>query len=227
VSRLPSYIYNILDEGNATINIGPNIIDKWPDALNVSKPGMEQITLAQEHARTYNRDIYFWERVATDAGSKELGPPMDPSKFRQEIYYQLGHALDDCLAITTNPEYRKKWEKDRDDIPPDQVQRLKYYLNPVNYAGAGEVCACYLSDIMGSTADTEVDKYFPRCKIWIKEKLESEEAKRSSLAKKNTGKEASEKKTAVMSYLGNTRGGAKKGQEEPKKKEQHVIRFMR
>jgi hypothetical protein len=42
----------MLDKNGVNIYIGPNLSDKWPDALTGSKPGAEHMTMSQECART-------------------------------------------------------------------------------------------------------------------------------------------------------------------------------
>ena len=166
ISRLPRHIYKILNDNNAKVFIGPNIIDKWPDALNTSKPGMEHLTLARERARCYGRDIYIWERP-TLIGSKKLGPRESTQKIQREILYQFGHAVDDCLGpMWEDKNFRKEYDLDKKDIDSKSKKILKYYLQP-NYKGCGEVIASVICEYLGGRANQRVNRYFPRSKHWV------------------------------------------------------------
>ncbi|MGD9684440.1 MAG: tol-pal system YbgF family protein [Candidatus Obscuribacterales bacterium] len=185
VSRLPAWVYAVADELNATINIGPNFTDSWPDSESARTPGMDYLRLSETESRIYNNDVYIFERK-TIRGSKELGPPISPGRLRSELFYQIGHIIDAGLGpIMSDKEFRAEYDKDRAAIPSGMEDDLEYYLQP-DYVGSGEVIAAAISNILGGPKYGKVEKYFPKSCLWIKKRLEIEENSRTGLGRKKS-----------------------------------------
>lgn len=204
VARLPRHIYKVLDEGNVTINIGPNISDKWPDKQNQSRPGMEEITLSQEIGRTYGRDIFLWER-STEVGSTKLSEPFSPAEIESELLIQCGHALNDCLAISADEDFKSEYTKEKSAMP-DMAQRRAKLLTD-DKVGASEVCALAISASLGREANRTVDKFFPKTRDLVLQKLERLGRASTVASARNT--RAASSTPAVTSYSAGTRSDGK------------------
>jgi len=194
VSQLPKYLYDLLDKNNVNIYIGPNFSDKWPDTLTGSKPGMEELTMSQECARTYDTEIYLFERP-TKVGSRELGPPISQVNQKKEITYQLCHAIDYCLNIANDPRLRAEYDTDKRYLSEEIKPQLKYYLQP-NYNGVGEVVGSALLNILGGYDKDNVKNSFPRTWKWVAKRMDEERTKRPDLRPANPEKTLTLAKTA-------------------------------
>lgn len=191
VSHLPKYVYDMLDKNGVNIYIGPNMSDKWPDALTGSKPGAEHMTMSQECARTYDTEIYFFERP-TKIGSKDLGQPMGQDWLRREAYYQISHAVDFCLKIAEDKRLRAEYNYDKGLLREEQKHMLTYYLQP-DYKGVGEVVACALLQYFAGEEIENVAEHFPRTWKWVQRRIEEERVKRPDLKPANP--------SATLSYV--------------------------
>lgn len=177
VSQFPKYAYDILDKNGVNIYIAPNMSDKWPDALTGSKPGAEHLTMSQERARTYDTEIYFFERP-TKIGSQDLDAPFTQEEFKREAFYQLSHALDFCLKITEDKRLRSEYDSDKRVITEEIKKSLVYYLQP-DYKGLGEVVACALEKYYSGVFENKpVAEHFPRSFKWVQRRMEEERNKR-------------------------------------------------
>lgn len=183
ISRLPSNVYSILEESGATVTIAPNITDKWPEKRNQTKPGMEHMTLDQDHALTEGRDIYIWERSISEVGGKDLDEPIDANSLHDELVSQFGQAINNYIGISNEKDFVSNYDGDAGKLLADDKRRLKYYLQP-DGEGAKVVCSAAIAETLGADPDSAVDKFFPKTKTWVKERLDNEYRKRSALAMK-------------------------------------------
>lgn len=166
VSRLPGKIYKILNDGGATINLAPNIIDKWPGSGDGSKPNVSNTTMGEEGGRTYDHDVHVYEREAV-RNSNELKEVRDQSEIYNCVLHELGHAIDDCLGIYSKTKpFVDAHKQDCESMPTKAVS--SYYTNDVSEAVA-EVTAYLLggNDSNANAAGT----HFTRLKPLIKTKL--------------------------------------------------------
>lgn len=170
VNSLPPLVYNALDRGNATVNISPNMVDKWPNSLkNMDSAGLK---LAQDAARCYAQNVYIYERPLI-AGTNRLGQPFDEIGIRNVLYHELGHATDWSMGKFSNtPEVLKIHQYDISRMSPGVKSRLWYYTKD-GYAGAKEAVAESFAGLMGAHGkDTAlVVQHFPRLRSWLKDKL--------------------------------------------------------
>lgn len=166
IARLPTKIYNILDKGGATINLSPNIIDKWPGSGDGIKPTDLGSTMGEEPGRTYGHDVHVYEREAI-RNSNELKEIRDQNEIYNILLHEIGHAIDDC---TNSPSKTKAFidahKLDCDDMPAKAIS--SYYTNDPSEAYA-EVVAFLLGG--DDRTAHKAGEYFPRCKAIIKSKL--------------------------------------------------------
>lgn len=169
IGRLPTNIYKILDEGGATVNVGPNIIDKWPGSGDGEKPGASDTVMGEEPGRTYGRDVHIYESEMI-RGTTELKAPRSSQEIRNVLLHELGHAVDDCLGVfSKSPEVIAAFNQDVADMPDSVRGRLSYYSH-----ACMEACAETFAGLVGSqasSADLSL-QYFPRVKSFLKRKLQ-------------------------------------------------------
>jgi len=203
IARLPRWVYLIADQVNATINIGPNFTDRWPETLHGSTPGMEHERMADALARTYGNDIYLFERQTID-GTSRLGPIADYDSLGREVIYQVSHIIDSGLGIMEDKRFRAEYDLDKEAISPEKEGELRYYLQ-ADYAGSGEVIASVIANVLGNPSNSKVEENFPRAAAWVRKRVATASATTTSIAKRNPSK--AEVKTFT------------KAQAEPEKKE--------
>lgn len=172
VSQLPSYVHSVLEKGGATINIAPNMTDRFPETLrgNMSR---ETFELAQGGGRCYGRDVYLYERSLLE-GSKELGVRRPLGDMRNQVLHEIGHAVDDCLGNYSKTQVVLDLHSlDVSDIEPGLRGRLSYFTTS-GPKGSMEACAELFSGFAGATGkDTDsVTKSFPRLSLWLRKKLD-------------------------------------------------------
>lgn len=170
VRRLPKHLYDLLDQNEIRIFIAPNMSDKWPDAFTGATPGMEQFKMSQVPSRTYDKDIYIFERP-TKNGITELDAPFKTPDIEREALYALGHTIDFCLNLTNNNALKKEYDLDVLKIQNCNREQLRYLLQP-DYKGLGEVVASALLEINGDSKYHEFDKIFPLTYKWLKNRMD-------------------------------------------------------
>lgn len=172
LSYLPAYVHAVLEKGGATVNIAPNMTDKFPETLTGNMTS-ETFDLAQAGGRCYGRDVYLYERPLME-NKKELGPLRPLGDMRNQVLHEIGHAVDDCFG-----EYSKTQavldlhSLDVSDIEPNLRKKLSYFTT-IGTKGSSEACAELFSGLIGATGkDTEaVMTNFPRLKLWLRKKLD-------------------------------------------------------
>lgn len=186
IARLPRWVYLIADQVNATINIGPNFTDRWPETLQGSTPGMEHERMADALARTYGNDIYLFERPTID-GTTRLGPIVDYDALAREVIYQVSHIIDSGLGIMEDKRFRAEYDLDKKAIPPEKEGELRYYLQ-ADYVGSGEVIASVIANVLGNPGNSKVEENFPRAAAWVRKRVATASAAATSIAKRNPSK---------------------------------------
>jgi len=191
IAALPEQIYKILDQGQVKIFVTPNLIDKFPDAVNATHPVLGTY-LSAEYGRTYERDAYVCESLAAVPGGTDLAPPMVPELIKANAYTMLAHALDYCLESPAKDEQFLRLH--REDIADRESNShasssssssssssfssstseplRAYFLK--DQSGANETFAALASSIMGneSPLSRQVDRAFPRSRAWIQARLQ-------------------------------------------------------
>jgi clan AA aspartic protease (TIGR02281 family) len=154
------------------IHIGPNITDKWPDKRNVSKPGLESTTLDRFPGLTDGLDIYIWER-AVEVGGGELGGPLPSQYVKNQLMFEIGHALDNCLNLSSDKQFQEQYNLDKDKISAEDKRRLKFFLQP-DGVGEKEVLAAAIVSTLRSEPVSVIDEHFKLARDWVKTRLERE-----------------------------------------------------
>lgn len=171
LAGLPPHIYKVLDENHAMVFVAPNIIDKWPEALNGPKKGEPGLTLDREISHTYGRDIYVYERAVVH--DYELGPARSNQEIVHAVLTQIGHAFNDCLGVYSNkPDLQALYKMDVSEMSDADRSDLHYFLQPGNQ-GPAETCAHLTAVYLGSK-DGLVNKLpaaFPRTARYVKAQL--------------------------------------------------------
>lgn len=172
IQKLPPLIYKTIDESNATITIGPNIVDKWPDSGDELAPG-KTTKLSEDHARTYGMDIYMWERPLEDGpgGKKVLGPAFSMDESRFSFYTQIGHVVCEITGANEDPLLIDAYNKDCESIPEFMRKNdwVVFYTSQKKM-GPGEVAAAVIENIL-QRRSTPIQEYFPRSSAWVKKKF--------------------------------------------------------
>ncbi len=166
VRGLPPHIYQILDKNGATINLAPNIEDRWPGSGEGLKPGKLDVTMGEEPSRTYDHNTFIYERQKLRGVSK-LGSAYSTQDIKDHLLYEVGHALDDIVHLHKDRAFLAACKLDFDALPIAQRVHLSYYTNP------GEASAAMVSGLLGSTREdiSQCMKYLPHCRNWMKAKL--------------------------------------------------------
>lgn len=171
LAGMPKPVYKILDQGGTNIFITPNLIDKFPKAVGCINEHLGKY-FAQEHGRTYSRDVYLCERVAAGNGSgTELGPIVSDENLKVFFYTFVAHALNDCLEVPSNdPQFLAMYKQDYANLDTSDPN-LHAFIAPVE--GVHDTFAALCASIMGSTdgVNEYCSKQFPRCRAWIAQRI--------------------------------------------------------
>lgn len=173
VRVLPGNIYKIMDQAHVVINVTPNLIDKFPEAVRQKHPTLGHY-FSEEYGRTYGKDIYICERVSTEPGGTVLQSPLSDETIKSTAYTQFSHALDCCLEFPSRDKlfltlYRQDLEQ-ADRSNPD----LKLYITNDDLV-TNEVFGGLAAGVMGNNTHITrmLETNFPRCKAWIKSRIDA------------------------------------------------------
>lgn len=168
MTSLPANIYTVLSQAGATVNLAPNITDRWPEMLDTRMSG-ESAHLADAAARTYGRDIYIYERPIVPGSKRLSDEPFSMDGVTNVFYHELGHALDDCSGLYSGTdEVLKIHRSDVAKMTVETRKALEYYARDGS-KGASEACAEVFAGLMGARGkDTEdVANNFPALRQWM------------------------------------------------------------
>lgn len=172
LQSLPPAIRKSIDESTCTITIGPNIVDRWPDAGDEIAPG-KTTKLSQDIARTYGMDVYIWERplVSGPGNIKTLGPIFPDSLVKLWIYTQVGHVVCEIEGVNEDPLLIDAYRQDCEGIPEFQKDNpsVRFYTRQKRM-GPGEVAAAVIENLLQNRKG-HVQDLFPRCFDWTKHKF--------------------------------------------------------
>ncbi|MGE3554081.1 MAG: tetratricopeptide repeat protein [Candidatus Obscuribacterales bacterium] len=168
MSSLPANIYTVLSQGGATVNLAPNITDRWPEMLD-TQMSAESAHLADAAARTYDHDIYIYERPIVPGSKRLSDEPFTMEGVTNVFYHELGHALDDCSGLYSgSDEVLRIHRSDVAKMTVETRKALEYYTQD-GPKGASEACAEVFAGLMGARGkDTEdVANNFPALRQWM------------------------------------------------------------
>ncbi|MCA9804890.1 MAG: tetratricopeptide repeat protein [Cyanobacteria bacterium HKST-UBA02] len=168
MSSLPANIYTVLSQGGATVNLAPNITDRWPEMLD-TQMSAQSAHLADAAARTYDHDIYIYERPIVPGSKRLSDEPFTMEGVTNVFYHELGHALDDCSGLYSGTdEVLRIHRSDVAKMTVDTRKALEYYTQD-GAKGASEACAEVFAGLMGAQGkDTEnVANNFPALRQWM------------------------------------------------------------
>ncbi len=163
-------MYQLLSNGGATINLGPNIDDKWPGSGEQMKPNVADTTLGEEPGRTYGHDVHVYERKKA-RGDNALLDARSQSEISRITYHELGHAIDDIAgpspgtALSGTPAFRSLLQLDLSNVSDADRSHYNYYTEP------GEACAESVAALMGSPSPCPIVAEYPKLRQFLKEKL--------------------------------------------------------
>lgn len=206
ISKMHNSTYSLLDNAGITIYVAPNFSDKWPSLAGQSKPGLEHYTYAKFPGHTEGLDVYIFERMAEDATGKELDEPFSAAQLEDELYAQMGHALNNALNMSKDPAFIAQYELDKAAIPALDKKRQTLFLQP-DGKGEEEVCATAIGVTLGAGPYGNLDRYFKKSKDWVSTRMDQEYRARASasvrgarsvLAAKGTAGSAAPKPTALI-----------------------------
>lgn len=166
LAGLPKTMYKILDRGNVTIYLTPNLIDKFPETVGVKNDHLG-VYFIQEHGRTYDYDMYLCERTGYGKGT-DLGPISSDETIKEFFYTLLSHLLNGCLEMPSkDPQFLALYKLDYANLNPLDFMSIHAYVAPVE--GVNDTFAALGANIMGSKGEPseQCSRCFPRCRAWI------------------------------------------------------------
>lgn len=170
VANLPPDIYKVIDKGNCSITLAPNIVDKWPDSGNESAPGKEEVKLSQDLGRTYGTDIYMWERPLLLGGKNELGSQFPLFLSKIFFYGQIAHAVCECSHVNEDKEFMAEFKKDVEAMSPEDKEEENFYISQEK-VGPSEVAAEAVANYLSRNMNERVFEHFPKCYKWVKQRF--------------------------------------------------------
>lgn len=130
IASLPPQINKYLCDGKATLTIAPNISDRWPGSGDGLKPTDSTMTMGEEGARTYDRNIFIYERKK-QRGVDVLLARYSDDEIIHAVYHEIGHAVDVIGGeYSSKPEFRKLLAEDLSTFTASQKQLWSYFLDP-------------------------------------------------------------------------------------------------
>ncbi len=165
VSKLPRHMYQYLSDGGATINLAPNIEDKWPGSGDGIKPTDTSSTMGEEPGRTYGHDVHIYEREKV-RGQNVLKEAREQKEIARICYHELGHAVDAVSGeISKTPQFAAVLNDDLSRMTDEVKSAGAYYTAP------GEAFAETTGVLMGSPDGNAIVEHMPKTKQFIKDKF--------------------------------------------------------
>jgi len=180
VNGLPKHIYDLLDKGGATINLAPNIIDKWPGSGDGHRPGPLDIVMGEEIGHCYDRDVYLYEAPIV-RGTTKLRRYTSDAALKENLYLGIGHAIDDCYGIfSIKPPVPGLYYADIDAMPENVRQDLIEF-SIMDQGGCSMTCSELIGLMLGSNYTTQNNPldHFPRTTKYLRDKLKLHGYKRA------------------------------------------------
>ncbi len=174
VANLPAHLRQKLDTSGATINVAPNMIDRWPDSINEDlekAEGEEAPTLAELPGRIYGKDMYLYES-AKERGSTNLKNPRAANEIKHTVYNECFQVLDEEMNVCKDPAVLAQYNAEKAVVADSYRARLATFLKDDEW-GAKETCSELAAEMFGQGDEFSVDlnRCFPRTKKILQQKL--------------------------------------------------------
>lgn len=170
VSRIRPDFYQMLDKSGCTVTIAQNIVYKWVNAYNVSKPGFEYIKLSQDFAFSQGLDVYVWERPIYIG--RVLGEPFPIDLCEFYLKVQLYRVACHTMNLEDDKDYLLEYKKDLDKLTKEQQNTaLARFFIDQKADGPSQMLGCAVEHFVEKDLDLEVEKMFPNSFAWIKKRL--------------------------------------------------------
>ncbi len=174
VANLPAPLRKRLDDSGATINIAPNMIDRWPDSLNeeLDKAEDEEApTLAEVPGRIYGRDMYLYESPK-ERGSTNLKNARSAAEIKHTVYNECFQVLDELMTICKDPSVQAPYNAEKAAVPESYRAKLATFLKDDEW-GAKETCSELGAEILGQGDEFSADlnRCFPKTKKAVQKLL--------------------------------------------------------
>lgn len=175
VANLPPALRKRLDESDATINIAPNMIDRWPDAINdelEKSEGEEAPTLAEVPGRIYGHDMYVYERPK-ERGSTNLKSVRSAAEIKHTVYNECFQVLDEFMTVCKDQAVQAAYEADKAAVPESYRAKLGTFLKDDEW-GAKETCSVLAAEMFGQGDENfsaDLNRCFPKTKKALQKKL--------------------------------------------------------
>lgn len=174
VASLPAPLRKRLDESGATINIAPNMIDRWPESDNeelAKAEAEDEPTLAEVPGRIYGRDMYLYER-AKERGSTGLKNARSAAEIKHTVYNECFQVLDELMTICKDPTVQAPYNEEKAGVPESYRGKLATFLKDDEW-GAKETCSELGAEILGQGDEFSADlnRCFPKTKKAVQKKL--------------------------------------------------------
>lgn len=172
VNSLTPVMRKKLDDSGACFNISPNIIDRWPKTLDDLDESKDDKTMAENLGRIYGQEMCIYERPKL-RGSTQLGEATSPALIKHGAINMCFQVLDDMWVISKDPNLRKAWQRDKENIPDDDAGRLWTYCKEDDW-GPRECCSDLTGALLGGGNEFAGDlkRYFPNVTKFLKAKLQ-------------------------------------------------------
>lgn len=171
LNKVPAHLRQKLIEANVKFNICPNMIDKWPDSLNDLDEEKEELNLAELPGRLYGSDLYIYER-AKSRGSTALKAARSPSEMQHTAMNECFQLLDDQMKMSKDPKLLVIYKAEVAGIPETYHGAMANFMKDDDW-GPRETCAELTAGMLGAAGDkdSELNRFFPRTKKWLKAKM--------------------------------------------------------
>ena len=165
ILKYPRHIYKYLEDGGATINLAPNIEDRWPGSGDGKKETVKDGTMGEEPGRTYGRDCYVYEREKV-RGKNVLKAARSTESIIYCLDHEIGHAIDDISgALSKTPEFMVAMKQDLSRMPQDVKDRGDYFVVPA------EAFAESTGVLLSGDTNNEVVQYLPMVRSYLRKKF--------------------------------------------------------
>ena len=145
MQNLPPSIYKALNDGNASVHLVPNLVDKWPEARLT--PRDDGSNISTDIGRTYGREMYICQQTV-DPNTNAVRETLTPDVIQATFYNEVGHALDDIMKISTTENVKRAYEADVQNLNDDVRSRFWLFLQE-GQPGQSETCAEIVAALLG------------------------------------------------------------------------------